>query len=130
MSWQGLILKEIVKNTEEISKENKFGLNLVYFYEKFIAKSSKWDRCDFGGEMCKLYKNLPKISEYKWGDYKTDKKTALKFLEKVKDKFPTSCFIWMGDKDQNNELYNNNNESKRISSLIYLEIKENIKKSK
>jgi hypothetical protein len=127
-SWQGLLLKEIAKNTTEISKENKFGLNLIYLYEKFIANSSSWDKCNNGGEMCELYDKLPNIKKYDWGEYKTDKNTTFNFLEKIKQKFPTSCFLWLGDKEGNTELFENKNSLKRMSSWIYLDLKNKIYK--
>ena len=127
-SWQGLLLTSIRDNIKELIKRNYiFGLNLIYLYEKFIAASSVWDTCQNGGEMCSLYDNLPEIKKYDWGEYLTTEKISLEFLDKVKNYFPTSCFLWMGDKEGNKELFNNNNRNnKRISSWIYLYVKNKI----
>ena len=124
-SWQGLLLTTIRDNIKELNKTNKYilGLNLLYLYEKFIASSSVWDKCTNGGELCSLYNELPNIKDYDWGEYKSDKETALKFLEKCKAYFPTCCFLWMGDKESNEELFNNNIVDKqRLSTWIYKDI--------
>ena len=126
-SWQGLILRTAYNNIDVVSKENIFGLTLIYFYETFIANSSEWDKCTKGGEMCELYDKLPNIKEHNWGQYNTDKLTSINLLNKIKDIFPTSCFIWYGDKDSNEELFNTNNKDTdklRITSWIWFYLKE------
>jgi hypothetical protein len=128
-SWQGLLLTTIRDNIEELTKTNKYilGLNLLYLYEKFIASSSVWDKCTNGGELCSLYNELPNIKDYDWGEYKSDKQTALIFLEKCKAYFPTCCFLWMGDKESNEELFNKNIfEKQRLSSWIYKDIEDKV----
>jgi mannosyltransferase OCH1-like enzyme len=134
-SWQGLLLVTIRDNIKELTKNNKhkyiLGLNLLYLYEKFIAHSSKWDKCEFGGELCSLYDGLPNLKDFDWGDYKTDKNTALEFLEKCKAYFPTCCFLWMGDKESNEELFikndNDTTDKKRLSTWIYKDIENKSK---
>jgi hypothetical protein len=128
-SWQKLVLTTIRDNIKELTKNNKYilGLNLLYLYEKFIATSSKWDTCKKGGELCSIYNELPNIKDYKWGDYKSDKETALLFLEKCKSYFPTCCFLWMGDKTSNRELFDNNIVDRlRLSSWIYKDIENKV----
>ena len=126
-SWQGLLLTTIRDNIKELTKNNNYilGLNLLYLYEKFIASSSVWDKCELGGELCSLYNELPNIKDYDWGDYKSDKETALIFIEKCKTYFPTCCFLWMGDKESNEELFNKNIvEKQRLSTWIYKDIED------
>jgi hypothetical protein len=128
-SWQGLILTIIRDNIKQLTENNKYilGLNLLYLYEKFIAVSSSWDRCEHGGELCSLYNELPNIKDFEWGDYKTDKTTALLFLEKCKSYFPTASFLWMGDKEINEELFKeetNEETKKRLSTWIYKDIEK------
>ena len=123
-SWQGLILRVAKKNIKEVSKENIFGLNLIYLYEKFIAHSSSWDKCTHGGELCSLYDNLKNIKDYDWGEYKTTQKESLKLFNSIKEYFPTSCFLWLGDKESNEEFFKKEEALMRISSWIYLNIKK------
>ena len=127
-SWQGLILKIAYNNIDVVSQENIFGLNLIYLYEKFIANSSEWDKCIKGGEMCELYDKLPNIKNHDWGDYITNKSTSIDFLNKIEYKFPTSCFIWYGDKESNEELFKQHKDTDklRISSWIWFYLKEKI----
>lgn len=125
-SWQGLLLTTIRDNIEEITRDNRhiLGLNLLYLYETFIAGSSTWDRCEHGGELCSMYQDLPNIKNYEWGQYKTDKDTAMQLLQRCKAYFPTCCFLWMGDKESNEELFQDtpSNGLQRISTWIYKDV--------
>lgn len=136
-SWQWHIQNIAYDNIDIVSKENLFGLNLVYFFDDFVSYTCKRDLClknNFDGEMCELYKNLPNIRDVKWGTYKTNYKTSISMLNKIKKQFPTCSFIWLATKEK--ELIDDNvigknisfdkKSKKKIKSWIYLYIKKKI----
>ena len=136
-SWQNHIQTIAYDNLEIVSKENKFGLNLIYFFDGFLKHTCNEDLClknDFYGEMCELYKQLPNIKNEKWGTYKTNKHNSLEMLKKIEKQFPTSCYIWMATKEKEliddkvygHEIINNPQHKKKIKSWIYQNIKEKI----
>jgi hypothetical protein len=102
-SWQSLTLDTCKKHLEKIGEEFNLFLTLLYLYEGFVAGSSYYDRCHFGGEFCDLWKQLENVNNYDWGKYKCKKEIALSLLEITKQKFPYVSHLWMHDKDMNSE---------------------------
>lgn len=123
-SWQSLTLESCLKNIKDIGNTFNLGLTLLYLYEDFVSASSFWDRCNYGGEMCDIYKTLPELNAYKWGFYKCDKETADSFYKKILQTYPYVSHMWLHSKDAKKEWIED--EIPPISSLsnwIYKSVK-------
>jgi hypothetical protein len=129
-SWQSLTNDTCIKRIEGWKTDWNYGLTLLYLHEDFVAGSSYWDRCLGGGEMCDIWKKLPKMDDYEWGLYKCKRDTALDFYKKVSDIYPNLSHLWLHHKNEKEEwmleeldedgLYS-------VSTWIYWEIKQMIK---
>lgn len=127
-SWQSLTLEACIKHEKEIGDTLNLGLTLLYLYEDFVSVSSYWDRCDYGGEMCDLWKEMQGVEDIQWGFYRCDKSTAIDYFEKVKLKYPFLSHLWLHSKDMNKDwlLPTLTEETYQVSTWIYQHIKEKI----
>lgn len=131
-SWQSLTLEACIKHLHEIGKLFNIGLTLLYLYEDFVSASSYWDRCNYGGEMCDLWKQMEGVKTTEWGFYRCNKSTAIEFFENVKSKYPLLSHLWLHSKDMNTDwlLPELTEEKYQVSTWIYNEIKNEIKNYK
>jgi hypothetical protein len=131
-SWQSIINETCINRLLSHKKEWNFGLTLIYLYEDFVAWSSFWDTCHHGGEFCDIWENLPNLKNYKWGEYKSDKKTANQLYDNVMNKYPWVSHMWLHLKDKKTEWLEDINENKlySISTWILYFIREKINKYK
>jgi hypothetical protein len=131
-SWQSLTLDACIEHISKIGNLYNVGLTLLYLYEDFVAASSYWDRCDYGGEMCDLWKEMEGVETTEWGFYRCNKSTAIEYFEKVKSTYPFLSHLWLHDKDMNKDwlLPELTEEHYQVSTWIYNEIKNEIKKYK
>jgi hypothetical protein len=126
-SWQSLSLESCLKNIDKIGDVYNLGLTLLYFYEDFVSASSYWDRCNYGGEMCDIYKELPNLDNYEWGFYKCNKETAEKFYNKIIQTYPYISHMWLHSKDMKEEwLRDEIDEMSSLSNWIYKIVKEKL----
>jgi len=102
-SWQSLTHETIQANIDKIGVEFNFALTLLYLYEDFVAGSSYWDRCMYGGEMCDLWKEMPNVDSMEWGSYKCNRDTALSLYNKIVDRYPHLSHLWLHSKDMKQE---------------------------
>lgn len=127
-SWQSLTLESCLKNINSIGEVYNLGLTLLYVYEDFVAHSSYWDKCMYGGEMCDVYSQLPNIKNYEWGNYKCTEQVADEFYDKVVKIYPNLSHMWLHSKDMKREwLEDNVEELSCLSNWIYRKIKSKIK---
>ena len=127
-SWQSIANETCLKFLSEIKISWNFGLTLMYLFEDFVAHSSVWDRCAKGGEMCDIWTKLPKLEDYKWGEYKCDKETGLSFYNEVMNKYPYVSHLWLHSKNDKKEwlIEINEQELYSVSTWIYHFTKEKI----
>jgi hypothetical protein len=128
-SWQSLTLETCKKHIDNIGVTFNLGLTLLYLYEDFVSCSSIYDRCPQTGELCDEWKQLPNVDDYEWGQYKTDKKTALNFYYKLYWKYPYLSHMWLHSKDMKEEWLIDEldeNEKYCITTWIYDDIKKKI----
>jgi hypothetical protein len=120
-SWQSLTNETCINRISEWKAEWNYGLTLLYLFEDFVAHSSGWDRCAFGGEMCEIWKGLPGVNEQAWGEYKTDLQTAMGFYQTVTQQYPNLSHLWLHSKDQKVEWFEELDYSKTysVSTWIY-----------
>lgn len=119
-SWQSITNETCIKWLDKHAIDWNFRLTLVYFFEDFVAGSSAWDRCDNGGEMCDIWKKLPNVDKYKWGDYKCDKQTAISLYKEICDKYPSASHLWLHSKDMKSEWINEINETQMYSPSTWI----------
>jgi len=127
-SWQSITNETCLKFLSEVKVSWNFGLTLIYLFEDFVAHSSVWDRCAKGGEMCDIWTKLPKLEDYKWGEYKCDKNTALVFYNEVMNKYPYVSHLWLHSKSDKKEWFIEIDEQElySVSTWIYYFTKEKI----
>lgn len=128
-SWQSITNETCIKWLGTHNIDWNFRLTLLYFFEDFVAHSSYWDRCDGGGEMCDVWRNLPKINEYKWGEYKCNKEVAIELYNKIVELYPSVSHLWLHSKDAKKEWLEDIDESKSYSPSTWIlnEVREKIK---
>jgi hypothetical protein len=127
-SWQSLTLDTCKKHIDSIGSVYNLALTLLYVYEDFVASCSYWDRCNYGGEMCDLWKQMDGTDTAEWGFFKCKKEVALDYLDKVKAKYPYVSHMWLHIKDMNKDwmLKELSDEEYQVSTWIYQSVKEMI----
>lgn len=126
-SWQSISNETCIKRLDTHGIDWNFRLTLIYLFEDFVAGCSSWDRCDNGGEMCDIWKRLPNVNDYKWGEYKCDKDTASALYKEICDKYPNVSHLWLHSKDMKAEwLEDINDETYSISTWILNEVRSKI----
>jgi len=129
-SWQGLTNDTCIKRIDGFGTEWNYGLTLLYLFEDFVSVSSAWDRCDLGGEMCDLWKELPNVNDYDWGFYKCKQRDALKFYGKLRLIYPNLSHLWLHSKNDKEEWMLDKLDTDglySVSTWIYDEVKLRIK---
>ena len=129
-SWQSLVNKHCINKINEFGKTWNYGLTLLYLYEDFVSTGSFWDKGNNGGEMHDMYKNLPNIEKFEWGNYKCNRKDAYTFLRELLIKYPYLTHMWLHSKDQNEEWLIEDLDMDKlysISTWIYNKTKKMIK---
>ena len=102
-SWQSITNETCIKWLDKHGVDWNYRLTLLYLFEDFVAGSSYWDRCNYGGEMCDIWKKLPHMDEYEWGQYKCNKETAKLFYDEICKKYDNVSHLWLHSKDMNEE---------------------------
>jgi hypothetical protein len=77
-----------------------------------------------------MYKNLPNIEKFEWGNYKCNRKDAYTFLRELLIKYPYLTHMWLHSKDQNEEWLIEDLDMDKlysISTWIYNKTKRMIK---
>lgn len=121
-SWQSLTLEYLQKHLP-LGNVN-YGLTLAYLFEGHVSCCSHYDMGCFRGEMVDIWKAFPEVGAYEWGKYKTDKNTALEFLETIRNRYPFLSHLWLHDKDMNPEwLQKLGAERYAVSTWIINEIR-------
>jgi len=126
ISWQLLSLETCIKNIDTINKDWVLGLTLLYLYEDFVAHSSYYDKCQYGGEMCEIWNDLPNVNGYRWGEYKTSQTVANEFYEGVVKRYPYLSHLWLHHKDAKEEWFGEPNELSSVSTWMYWNVKQRI----
>lgn len=133
VSWQSLIFENIKKNINTINIDYRLGLTLLCLYEDFMSASSKYDNCQYGGELCDIYSTLPNIKDYPWGKYRCTKEVAVNFYNLILNKYPYVSHMWLHLKDMEKEwfIYElDDNAEYLLSTWIYSFVREKMKKYK
>ena len=136
MSFQALSLYTCMDNLSRLGELYNFGLSLMYVFEDFVAGCSEWDRGDHGGEMIDIWKSLPRVQEYPWGQYKCNARDALAFMARVTGKYPSLSHLWLHTKEAEPEwkldirLNTQKEEQYYVSTWIYTMIRHCIEEDK
>lgn len=131
-----LVLETATKNIDKVLQGCVFGLSLLYLYDTFLSSDPGVTKRE--GELFEVYSKLfPEASltpDYFKGELREGstwglgvqytREEAERFLEEVKRVFPCSSFVWMCDKDENRELFDDSTETARMITWIYRISKE------
>jgi hypothetical protein len=127
-SWQSISNETCIKWLDTHGTDWNFALTLLYLFEDFVGWSSFWDRCHHGGEMCDVWKNLPKVNEYKWGEYKCAQQVGKEFYNEILKKYPYVSHMWLHSKNMKEEWMGeiDKNNEYSISTWILNDVRKKI----
>lgn len=127
-SWQSISNETCIKWIDTHGIDWNYRLTLLYMFEDFVAHCSYWDKCNYGGEMCDIWKKMPNVNDYKWGEYKCRKEDALTFYHIVTAQYESLSHLWLHSKDMKEEWINEINETELYSPSTWIlnEVREKI----
>jgi hypothetical protein len=123
-SYQALCLQICNKHLHNIGSAFNLRLSLLYLYESHLSGCSTYDYGHHGGEMHDLWNNLPDVNNYKRGEYKCTKNTAIEFIDNITSVYPDTCCLYLQDHNNIESYFSKEYiEYDLMTSQIYKHIK-------